>query len=151
MVDKLNVDRLVVKSGMALGKLFLLLALANTANAQSWHSPAFESWADPRTGAGLVYNLAKWFSASLSKEDLIKHRSAVHHALNNLDNGEVVEWRNEWVNTEGKVQIAYTWPNRGVICRRVYSWVRVKDNSRAYEDTACLDNNQKTWTFVDKY
>lgn len=137
---------------MVLGKSFLLsLLIISQTSAQSYKSPAFESWADPSTGAGLVFNIAKWFGTSLSKEDRIKHQGAVYHALNNLENGEMIEWRNEWANTEGKVQIAYTWPNRGLVCRRVYSWVRVKADSRSYQDTACLDNNHKTWTFVDKY
>lgn len=139
---------------MVPGKLFLLILLTtNTAigGAQNWQSPAFEAWATPNTSAGIIYNLANWFKSSLSKEDLLKHRGAVYTALNNLENGEMIEWRNEMANTEGKVQIAYTWPNRGIICRRVYSFVRIENNSRSYQDTACLDNNQKTWTFVDKY
>lgn len=137
---------------MVLGKSFLLsLLITSQCWAQSYQNPAFDSWANPSTGAGLVFNIAKWFGASLSKEDKIKHRSAVYHALNNLENGEMIEWRNEYQNTEGKVQIAYTWPNRGLICRRVYSWVRVKESSKSYQDTACMDSNLKTWTFVDKY
>lgn len=129
----------------------MLCLTQGNAFAQNWQSPAFDSWADSRTGAGIAFNIAKWFSASLSKDDLATHRSAVHTALNNLDNGELIEWRNDRSNTEGKVQIAYTWPNNGLVCRRIYSWVRVKNDSRGYEDTACLDNNQRTWTFVDKY
>lgn len=135
---------------MVLGKSCLLLFL-NTAQAQSWHSPAFDGWASPNTGAGIVYNIAKWFSASLSKEDLDKHRQSVYHALNNLENGEMVMWTSRVEDAEGRVQIAYTWPTRGMICRRVYSYVRINDNQRSYQDTACLDGNRKTWTFVDKY
>jgi hypothetical protein len=135
---------------MVLGKLCLLLCL-NTAQAQSWHSPAFDGWASPHTSAGLVYNIAKWFSTSLAKEDLDKHRQAVHHALNNLENGEMVIWTSRVTDAEGRVQIAYTWPASGKTCRRVYSYVRINENSKAYQDTACLDSNHKTWTFVDKY
>jgi surface antigen len=151
MAEQLKKQQFLAKSSTALGKLCLVLAFSNPVLAQSWHSPAFDSWADPRTGAGMAYNLAKWFSARLSKEDVAQHRGAVYTALNNLDNGEIIAWRNEPANTEGQVQIAYTWPAGGIICRRVYSYVRVKENAKAYQDTACLDSNQKTWTFVDKY
>jgi surface antigen len=131
--------------------LLILIANSNLVYAQNWQSPAFDNWANPTTSAGIIYNAAKWFSSRLDKEDMLTHRSAVFQALNNLENGETVVWRNDWKNTEGIVQIAYTWPNRGAICRRVYSWVKVKNNSRSYEDTACLDSNHRTWTFVDKY
>jgi surface antigen len=135
---------------MVLGKLFLILSL-NTAQAQSWSSPAFTGWANPTDSASIVFNMAKWFSASLSKEDKMRHQQAVYHALNNLENGELVEWFNNATDSQGKVQISYTWPAGGTICRRVYSFVRKDTNARSYQDTACMDNNQKTWTFVDKY
>lgn len=139
-----------VRNLTVLGKLCLLLASGNSF-AQSWHSPAFDSWANPHTTAGVIYNMAKWFSTSLSKEDLAIHRSAVHHALNNLENGETVSWRSPSKDAEGAVQIAYTWPSNGLTCRRVYSYVRINSDAKGYQDTACMDNNRKTWTFVDKY
>lgn len=99
----------------------------------------------------MLFNITKWFGASLSKEDTELHRRAVYQALNNLENGEQVVWRNDRNDADGKVAVAYTWPNNGLVCRRLYSYVRINTNSRSYQDTACLDNNQKTWTFVDKY
>jgi surface antigen len=133
--------------------LCLLAALfsSSLATAQSWQSPAFDNWANPNSGAGVLFNITKWFGASLSKEDTELHRRAVYQALNNLENGEQVVWRNDRNDADGKVAVAYTWPNNGLVCRRLYSYVRINTNSRSYQDTACLDNNQKTWTFVDKY
>lgn len=119
--------------------------------AQNWHSPAFESWADPRTGAGIIYNVYKWFSSSLSDEDKRKHQQVVLFALNNLDPGHTVVWNNETTDSEGRASIAVRYVANGTTCCRVYSYVRVKNNQRSYSDTACLDNNQRTWTFVDKY
>lgn len=125
--------------------------IATPALAQNWHSPAFESWADPRTGAGIVYNIAKWFSSSLSDVDKKKHQQTVLFALNNLDPGQTVVWHNEASDSEGRATIAVRYATTSGTCCRVYSYVRVKNNQRTYSDTACLDGNHKTWTFVDKY
>jgi surface antigen len=121
------------------------------ANAQSYQSPAFDSWADNRSGAGIVYNISKWFSASLSKEDLAKHQRVVLFALNNIDPGETAVWANETTNSEGKVTLAVRYATTTGTCCRIYSYVRVNNNFKTYTDSACLDSNQKTWTFVDKY
>lgn len=128
---------------MALGKLCLLLAV-NTANAQGWANPSFES-------RGFMSTMSRMFGASLSNEDISLHKQAVYHALNNADNGETVVWYNDRSDSEGKAMIAWTYPSNGGSCRRVYSYVRIKSNAMSYQDTACLDNNRKTWTFVDKY
>ena len=144
----------LAKGRTGFGKFLICSSLALSAvsaQAQSWHSPAFESWADPRTGAGLVYNAYKWFSSSLSDEDKRKHQRIVLFALNNLDPGNTAVWSNESTDSEGRATIAVRYVANGTTCCRVYSYVRVKNNQRSYSDTACLDINQRTWTFVDKY
>jgi hypothetical protein len=136
------------------GKFLLLTSLVcsvSSANAQSWQSPAFDNWADNRTSAGIVYNISKWFSASLSKEDLAKHQKVVLFALNNIDPGESAVWNNETTDSEGKVTLAVRYATTTGTCCRIYSYVRVKTNYKTYADSACLDSNHKTWTFVDKY
>jgi len=132
-----------VRNLMVCGKLFLL-TFANTALAQS---PTFDSTAS----FGITQVIARIAGLHLSKTDLETHRLAVYHALNNLDNGETVEWRSDTADADGKVVIAYTWPASGQICRRIYSTVRVRFDSRNYQDTACLNTNSKTWSFIDKY
>lgn len=119
--------------------------------AQGWQSPAFENWADSRTASGLFYNVYKWFGSSLASEDKQKHQRIVLFALNNLDPGQTAVWQNESNDSEGKATIAVRYTASGGTCCRIYSFVRVKNNQRTYSDTACLDENRKTWTFVDKY
>jgi surface antigen len=135
------------------GKFLLLSSiLFSTASvAQSYQSPAFDNWADNRTSAGILYNISKWFSASLSKEDAVKHQRVVLFALNNIDPGETAVWANESTDSEGKVTLAVRYATTTGTCCRIYSYVRVKNNFKTYTDSACLDSNQKTWTFVDKY
>jgi surface antigen len=131
-----------VKNGTVLGKLCLLLFL-NPVYAQS---PAFESQT-----VGIAWVMNKWFGNSLSKQDLDNHKQAVNHALNNLDNGETVTWRSIIDDADGQVRIVYTWPASGTVCRRIYSFIRINDKANSYQDTACLNTNRRTWTFVDKY
>lgn len=136
------------------GKFLLLASLVgsvSSASAQSYQSPAFDNWADNRSSAGIVYNISKWFSASLSKEDRAKHQRIVLFALNNIDPGETVVWDNETTDSEGKVTLAVRYATTTGTCCRIYSYVRVKNNFKTYTDSACLDSNHKTWTFVDKY
>lgn len=128
---------------MVLGKLYLLLAI-NTAHAQGWNNPAFDS-------TGTMSIMARIFGTNLSKEDVSTHRQAVYHALNNAENGETVVWYNNATDSDGKAMIAWTSPTNGGMCRRIYSYIRIKSNMSSYQDTACLDINRKTWSFVDKY
>jgi hypothetical protein len=139
---------------MAFGKFLLLSSLMfslQSVNAQNWRSPAFDNWAEPNSSAGIIYNISKWISTSLSKEDIAKHQRIVLFALNNLDPGETAVWHNETTDSEGKATIAVRYATTSGTCCRVYSYVRIKNNEKTYSDSACLDNNRKTWTFVDKY
>lgn len=117
---------------MVLGSLFLL----SNASAQSW---------EIRSLAGFFVN------SHVSSKDAELHGQAVYHALNNLENGEVVEWYNDARGSHGKAMVVLTYPARAGQCRRVHSYMRINHNSYSYTDTACLDNNRRTWTFVDKY
>ncbi len=87
----------------------------------------------------------------MKPEDQAMHTQAVYHALNNLENGELVEWFNDRTDAQGKARIVYTWPANGNICRRVHSWVRLGADEKSFEDTACLYANTNVWKFVDKY
>jgi surface antigen len=100
---------------------------------------------------GIAWVVNKWFGNSLSKQDLDNHKQAVHHALNNLENGETVVWRSIIDDADGQVKIVYTWPASGSVCRRIYSYIRINDKANGYQDTACFNTNRRTWTFVDKY
>ena len=98
-----------------------------------------------------AYNMSIYYGSRLGKMDNALHTQAVYHALNNLENGETVEWFNDRSDSQGKARIVYTIPGSGTICRRIHSWVRVNSRANSYEDTACYNNNTNTWVFVDKY
>jgi hypothetical protein len=151
-IDMSNKRLYLAKGRTVFGKFLICSSLlTSTAFAQSWQSPAFENWADPRTGYGIAFNIAKWFGSSLSDEDKKKHQQIVLFALNSLDPGQTAVWHNNSTDSEGKATIAVRYATSGGTCCRIYSFVRIKNNQRTYSDTACIDGNSKTWTFVDKY
>jgi len=141
---------MLVRNLMALGKLCLILVCTNS-YAQSWESPIFNNWSRADTLIGFTYNVSKFLTTQLKKEDRALHSQSVYHALNNLENGEMVEWFNDRTDAQGKAKIIYTFPANGNICRRVYSWVRLGAEEKNFEDTACYYNSTKTWKFIDKY
>lgn len=138
-----------VKNTMALMKLCLILACTNSW-AQSWEFPK----PNPNSGEsalGSAWLIGKILETRMNKQDTAYHTQAVYHALNNLENGDLVEWFNERTGSHGKARIIYTWPSNSGPCRRVYSWARFGDQMRTYEDTACYNNTRNTWNFIDKY
>lgn len=140
-----------VKNMMVLGKLCLILVCSNKVYAQSWDTPIYDNFKRSDNIVGLVFNITKYFSTRLKQEDQALHSQSVYHALNNLENGEVVEWFNHRTDAQGKARIVYTYPGNGNICRRVHSWVRYGVDQKSFQDTACYNNTSNTWIFIDKY
>lgn len=141
---------MLVKNMMVLGKLCLILVCTNSF-AQSWETPIFDNWRRTDSIVGFAYNITKYFSQRLKPEDQAMHSQSVYHALNNLENGEVVEWFNHRTDAQGKARIVYTYPGNGDICRRIHSWVRYGIDQKSFQDTACYNNTSNMWIFIDKY
>lgn len=139
-----------VKNMMVLGKLCLILVCTNS-YAQSWETPVYQNWQRTDSIVGFAFNVTKWFTKRLKPEDQAMHSQSVYHALNNLENGEVVEWFNHRTDAQGKARIVYTYPGSGNICRRIHSWVRFGADEKSFQDTACYNNTTNTWIFIDKY
>jgi surface antigen len=134
---------------MAIGKLCLILVCTNS-HAQSWESPVNDRWLPSDNAISFMINMSKWFSTQLKPQDRELHRHAVYHALNNLENGEAVEWFNDRTDAQGKARIVMTTPANGSYCRRIHSWVRLGADQRSFEDTACYNVTTKSWNFTNK-
>lgn len=142
---------MLAKSLMVLGKLSLILACSVSHADPSWEGPKYKDWQRNDGILGFAYNVNRYFATKLSKEDASVHSRTVYFALNNLETGEVAEWFNDRTVSQGRARIIATWTAGGDICRRVYSYVINGQKSFTYEDTACYNNNIKTWNFIDKY
>jgi len=143
---------MLAKNLMVIGKWFLILVCtSNLCFAQSWETPVTDNWKRSDSIPGFVFNISKWFTKRLKPEDQAIHSQSVYHALNNLENGELVEWFNHRTDAEGKARIVYTYPGNGNICRRVHSWIRFGADEKSFQDTACYNTATNAWVFIDKY
>lgn len=140
-----------VKNMMVLTKLCLILVCSNNAFAESFSSVSCTKQVATVSATDFLFNMSRCMKTRLKDEDHKLHNQAIHFALNNADNGELVEWINERTDAQGKARIVYTWMGSGNVCRRVHSWVRYGIDEKTYEDTACQDPGKQTWQFVDKY
>lgn len=140
---------MLVKKWMVLTKLCLILACSNSF-AQTWDFP------QPRGVHGdsvfsFGYHLGRMLEKRMGSIDLEYHTRAAYHALNNAENGELVEWFNDKGNSLGKIRVVYTFPAPGGWCRRLHSWVNAQGTVFTYQDTACYNSARNTWNFIDKY
>ncbi len=143
---------MLVKSMTELGKLLTAVTLISAfpAQAQSWRQTTYESELHPNSSLIILYNHVKSMFGRLNEEDSRMHKQAVYHALNNLDNGEVVTWFNDDRSNFGRVEVVSTVDKNGDMCRRIYSFINVGSNQRSFEEWACYRSDSGVWKFSDK-
>lgn len=139
-----------VLSRMVLGKLLTFTIFINC-HAQSWESPSREDYVRSDTVPSVLFNVWNTFSMRIKESDRQKHEQAVYYALENLDNGETIKWLNPQTNSSGQIQIAVTWMNGGLSCRRIYSSIRTEKFNKSFSDTACYNPSTNVWRFLNKY
>jgi hypothetical protein len=85
---------------------------------------------------GLLFALTR-YNHSLRPIDAETHTKAAVFAVNNLDNGEVVEWSNPNSGSAGIIKVVLTKPAQGGFCRLLYIQVEMKNNIRDYQEYGC--------------
>lgn len=144
---------------MAHGKLLILATISINLIGCASHSPYVSSSAmfsaDPRTipaqnAYALIYGLSKYNYYGLSREDKNQQQEAVFYALDNADNGEVVEWYNVKNNTYGKVKPVQSYPQGSGYCRTLFTLISVKNKHRTFTETACVEGGHEGWRFIRK-
>lgn len=138
---------LLAKSLTVVGFTFLQI---NLALAGSWDKPVYQDELPPHSVGAIVFNAYRGLTSRLNKEDSIKHRQAVHFALNRLDNGEDIAWYSDDGYRSGRVEVVQTTMKNGEICRRLFSTVMLKSDQRTFEEWACFKSDTRTWNFSDK-
>ena len=98
----------------------------------------------------LTYNLIKYNHYGLTQEEKMKQQQAVFHALNNTQNGDLVEWYNVENNSKGQVKVIQTYPQGSGYCRTVYSMITKNNSSRNFNETACKEAGHEGWRFIRK-
>jgi surface antigen len=111
-------------------------------------SSANNSYSPNKSYINIVTNFMSWKMHKLPAEDQVKQEQAVFFALNNSEEGDVVEWFGKKNNSHGKVMIAMTYPQGSGYCRVVFSQINYKSKTRDFKETACRNGPKKGWTFV---
>lgn len=75
------------------------------------------------------------------------HTQTVYFAINNLDDGEVMNWHDNPSSTHGSVKILVTQNFGGKTCRVVNSNIRGSYRNRNFTQYACTLDQGRTWQF----
>jgi surface antigen len=101
----------------------------------------------PDSAVTIFANLMKARDGALSKEDRKKHTGAVIFALENMRDGQVVEWYNNSEETFGKIKPIMSWNVQGGVCRKLVTLVQKGSKVREYEEVGCYTLDSQFWTF----
>lgn len=103
---------------------------------------------NPNSAISVLMNLGKMWSGALSKEDKSKHIGAVIFALENAEEGQVVEWYSPNEESSGKIKVLYTYMVQGGHCRKIVSLIKRGEQSREYEEVGCRTIDSQFWSFA---
>ena len=146
-----------VKKWTAAGKSFLLVAsltLAGCASTQhsgtsaSTYASTNTSYQNNNSVLSMAVNMTRWKMYKLSQDDQARQERAVFFALNNLDQGQMTEWRNERTGSRGAVVIMSSYPQGSGYCRTVNSEIYYRGKTRNFVETACVNGVEPTWRFI---
>jgi len=143
---------------MAAGKLSailtsLLLISCETAIDKKFNSKSAYLSTEDNYNSGLHAvtlggNFLKYKFFSLSKKDKKKQQQAVFYALDNLPEGEIIQWHNDDNNSWGRIKIVSSYPHGSGYCRVIFSQISKKGKIRDFKETACKDVAYDGWLFI---
>jgi len=90
-------------------------------------------WSAP----GMLWSHIQYLRFSLNDDEKKMHQSAVYHALNNADNGEITSWHSRDRLAQGKVRVIHSFPISGGRCRVYQSFIELNGTSRHWTNNAC--------------
>lgn len=96
----------------------------------------------------VAINLFKHNSFRLSKSGQRKHTESIYIALQNLDNGQTIDWASRYNDEEGHIRVLTTIPYGDGYCRELDVLVRVKGKTHGVMEKGCWSSTAKSWTFL---
>ena len=90
-------------------------------------------WSAP----GMLWSHIQYLRFSLNDEEKKMHQSAVYHALNNAENGQITSWHSRERLAQGKVRVIHSFPISGGRCRVYQSYIELNGTSRHMTNNAC--------------
>jgi len=103
-----------------------------------------QMWAAP----GMLWNGIKYLRFSLSDEEKKMHQSAVYHALNNSNNGEITSWYSKERLASGKVRVIHSFPISDGHCRVYQALISLNGATRHFTNNACKRFYSTSWVFL---
>lgn len=102
---------------------------------------------NPNSSVTILVNFFKAWDGALNKKDRAKHTGAVIFALENAEDGQVVEWYNSNEETSAKIKPIMTWMVQGGHCRKLVTLVKKGEHYREYDEVGCRTIDSQFWTF----
>jgi len=97
---------------------------------------------------GMLRNGIKYLRFSLSDEEKKMHQSAVYHALNNSNNGEITSWYSKERLASGKVRVIHSFPISDGHCRVYQALISLNGATRHFTNNACKRFYSTSWVFL---
>lgn len=145
----MRVKCLTVRIVTLLALTSLLGACAtNYSQPQSTQMSANTEYHVNNSSLALGINLLKLNRYKLSKSGKQKHENAIYIALQNLDNGEQIDWAQRYTDEEGHIRVLTTYPYGDGYCRELDVLVRVSGKTRSLIEKGCWSSTSQQWTFL---
>ena len=93
----------------------------------------------------LTVDINNYLKFNLNDEEIDLHTNAIHVALNNSANGEIVSWHNGDRLSSGKVRVVKTYYKSGKYCRIFQSYIKLNGAEDHTTKHVCRINN--VWHF----
>ena len=140
-----------VKSLTVIGKSLLSsLVLATSvafANPSSVDFPTYSSAQYNTNPIMVLVDLFRTRASYLDDEDRQLLIQTIMLALNQTENGTVVDWWSKRNPANGHVRVVYTYPTGDGYCRVFQSEVNYKGNTQHYTERACVQQGVNGWRF----
>ena len=125
-----------------------LLLTANCANSNSYVKETqglFTKFPEPVSlgenqlwsAPGMMWNHIQYLRFTLNDDEKKMHQSAVYHALNNAENGQITSWHSRERLAQGKVRVIHSFPISGGRCRVYQSYIELNGTARHFTNNAC--------------
>ena len=92
-----------------------------------------QMWSAP----GMMWNHIQYLRFNLNDDEKKMHQSAVYHALNNAENGQITSWHSRERLAQGKVRVIHSFPISGGRCRVYQSYIELNGTARHFTNNAC--------------
>ena len=93
----------------------------------------------------LFVDIANAIKFNLNQKEIDLHTNAIHVALNNTRNGEIVSWHNGERLSSGDVRVVSTYYKKTGYCRIFQSYIKLNGAEKHTTKNVCRVNN--VWQF----